>query len=117
MNRMMTQVGVSAVVLGSSLVLGIGASPAGAATVRPATATNCTWVGTNYGGVDPHYWGFKATCNDTPTGEWRLVLNCESYGGMLATEYGNSVYGNGVSFASCPAVNWEVNGISIQNLQ
>jgi len=116
MVKIMTRIGISAIALGSGLGIGIGANSAGAATVRPATATNCSWVGTNYGGVDPHYWGFKATCTDTATGEWRLDLNCESYGGKLVTEYGNVITGDGISKASCPAVNYEVNGIYIENL-
>jgi hypothetical protein len=77
---------VPALLLGSSLALGIGVSPAGAATVRPATATNCTIAGTNFGGVDQHYWGWKATCDDIPTSTWQLVVVCESYGGKVRGE-------------------------------
>ena len=117
MNRFRTQACISALLLGSSLVLGIGAGPAGAATVRPATATNCTIAGTNFGGVDQHYWGWKATCDDTPTGEWQLVVVCESYGGKVVTVYGNVVTGDGVSFASCAGPNWEDDSINVQNLQ
>ena len=117
MNRIKTQIGVSAIILGSGLSLGMGASPAGAALVRPATATNCVIAGTNFGGVDQHYWGWKATCNDTPTGEWQLVVTCESYGGKVVTVYGNVVTGNGVSFASCAGSNWEDDGMAVENLQ
>jgi hypothetical protein len=113
----MTRSGVSAILLGSSLMLGIGVSAGPAvAAVRPATATNCTIAGTNYGGADPHYWGWKDTCSDTPTGQWQLVVNCESYGGKLVNEYGNVVTGNGTSFASCPGSNYEDDGIYVQNL-
>jgi hypothetical protein len=116
LKRIMTGVGASAVLLGSSLALGIGASPAGAATVRPATATNCTIAGTNYGGADPHYWGWKATCSDGPTNTWQLVVVCESYGGKVVTIYGNVVTGNGTSFASCPGSNYEDDSINVVNL-
>lgn len=116
MVKVMAPIGIAAIVLSSGLALGIGANPAGAATVRPATATNCSWVGTHYGGVDPHYYGFDATCTDTPTGEWRLDLTCTSYGGKSVTEYGNIVTGYGSSIASCPGVNYEVDGIYIENI-
>jgi hypothetical protein len=117
MTRTTARIGVSAALLGGSLVLGAAAAPAGMAAVRPATATNCTYAGTNYGGVDPHYWGMKATCDDTPAGEWQLVLYCESYGGTDKTVYGGPVYGDGTSFAQCPGTNWEINGKDINNIQ
>lgn len=117
MNRIKAQIGASAIILASGLSLVMGASPASAALVRPAIATNCVIAGTNFGGVDQHYWGWKATCNDTPTGEWQLVVTCESYGGKIVTVYGNVVTGNGVSHASCAGPNWEDDGIVVQDLQ
>lgn len=116
MARVMTHIGISAILLGSGLALGIGASPASAAMVRPDTATNCSWVGTHYGGVDPHYYGFQATCSDGPTSEWRLDLTCESYGGKIVTAYGTVVTGTGSSASSCPGANYEVDGIYIENI-
>jgi hypothetical protein len=78
MTKVMARIGIGAILLGSGLALGASANPAGAATIRPATATNCSWVGTliNRKGEDPHYYGFRATCTDTPTGQWRLDLVC-----------------------------------------
>jgi hypothetical protein len=118
MTKVMARIGIGAILLGSGLALGASANPAGAATIRPATATNCSWVGTliNRKGEDPHYYGFRATCTDTPTGQWRLDLICTSYGGTSVPEYGNIVTGSGSSAASCPAQNYEVDGITIENI-
>jgi hypothetical protein len=118
MTKVMARISIGAILLGSCLALGASANPAGAATIRPATATNCSWVGTliNRKGEDPHYYGFRATCTDTPTGQWRLDLICTSYGGISVPEYGNIVTGSGSSAASCPAQNYEVDGITIENI-
>lgn len=118
MGKAITRISIGAILLGGGLALGAGANPAGAATMRPATATNCSWVGTliNRKSEDPHYYGFMATCTDTPTGQWRLDIVCTSYGGTSITEYGYIVTGSGSSSASCPSQNYEVDGISIENI-
>jgi hypothetical protein len=118
MLKAITRISIGAILLGSGLALGIGANPAGAATIRPATATDCSWVGTliNRKSEDPHYYGFNATCTDTPTGQWRLDIVCTRYDGTSITEYGPIVTGSGSSAAGCPSQNYEVDGISIENI-
>jgi hypothetical protein len=118
MGKVITRISIGAILLGGGLALGTGANPAGAATIRPATATDCSWVGTLYNrkSEDPHYYGFKATCTDTPASQWRIDIVCTSYGGTSVPEYGYIVTGSGSSAASCPSQNYEVDGISIENI-
>jgi hypothetical protein len=123
MRKAVSRIGTAAIALGSGLGLCAGAIPAGASTARPAsvhpaTATNCTWVGTNINrhSEDPHFFGFAATCTDTPTGEWRLDLLCTRYDQTQVTVYGNIVTGSGQSNATCPGQNYEVDGITIENI-
>lgn len=118
MGKVITGISIGAVLLGGGLTLGTGASAASAAVIRPATATDCSWVGTliNRRSEDPHYYGFRATCTDTPTGQWRLDLICTNYGGTSVPEYGNIVTGSGSSAAACPGQNYEVDGIAIEDI-
>lgn len=114
LNRTLIRAASVALLVGGAMVVpAMVAAPEASAS----PATNCSWVGSSYGGVDPHYYGFTATCTDTPDGEWRLLLYCESYGGKDVTAYGGLVWGSGKSIASCPGSNYEVNGFDIQNLQ
>jgi len=114
LNRPLIRAASAALLIGGA-VLAPALLAAPEASASPAT--NCTLAGSSYGGVDPHYYGFTATCTDTPDGEWRLLLYCESYGGKDVTAYGGLVFGSGKSIASCPGSNYEVNGWDIQNLQ
>jgi hypothetical protein len=118
MGKIVTGVSIGAVLLGGGLALGTGASPAGAATIRPATATNCTVTGTaiNRKSEDPHYYGDSATCTDTPTSQWRLDILCTRYDGTQITEYGYIVTGSGSSAAICPAQNYEIDEVTIENI-
>jgi len=42
MGNVITRISIGAILLGGGLALGTGANAAGAATIRPATATGCS---------------------------------------------------------------------------
>jgi hypothetical protein len=85
----------------AAAVCGFAASPADAAVIHPATATNCIFTSADNPNGLPIY---IANCTDTPTGQWQIEITCSNIDKPHEKPYvetGEVRTGSGQSEAMC----------------